>query len=140
MTPITEEEEAVSLQLARHSEEEEDQELKPEIRQMRRERRPMMRKHPELLDDPLLENNDIEDSDDDGDENIDQPAVVSPEDDFLGRRMVRGATCVHIWNFLHDDGLEDEPEQVDRGWLAALKALRRAVKVATYAPSSVLHR
>ena len=65
---------------------------------------------------------------------------LAPEDDFKGRTMLRAATCVQAWNCLHEDGLEDDPGEVDGGWLAALHTLSRAIKVAVYAPTSVLHR
>jgi hypothetical protein len=49
-------------------------------------------------------------------------------------------SLVQVWNCLHDDGLEDDPEELDKGWLAALQSLLKAINVANFAPTSVLHR
>jgi hypothetical protein len=58
----------------------------------------------------------------------------------VGRLIIFCISLVQVWNCLHDDGLEDDPEELDKGWLAALQSLLKAINVANFAPTSVLHR
>ena len=138
MAPITEDVESHYLRLAQDVEDLE--EIKRRIRKLRLEQlaRRRQQRLEQLAD--TLDSSDNSSEDEQGTREEDQEVVLAPEDDFRGRKMVRAATFAHVWNCLNDDGLEDDPGEVDRGWLSALQGLHRAVSVAAYAPTSVLHR
>jgi hypothetical protein len=145
MLPISEAQESIQLELARSVDSEEEihskiRKLTLEGRARRREQRLRLRKSPR---DSSQSSSDDTSSDEEHNgvmrEEMNEKRVA-PEDDFQGRSMVRAATFARIWNWLTDDGLEDDPGEVDKGWLNALQALRKAVTVTSYAPTSVLHR
>ena len=147
MIPLSEEQEARCLQqaLGREEEEEKIQQkihgLRQETRANRRQLKRLARKNCAA---PRESSSDTGGSDEENDRHENEKPQaetgLSPEDNLKGRKMVRAATCVQVWNCLHDDGLEDDPEELDRGWMTALQALRKAINVAIFAPTSVLHR
>ncbi len=66
--------------------------------------------------------------------------IVAKSQQKVGPLLIFCISLVQVWNCLHDDGLEDDPEELDKGWLAALQSLLKAINVANFAPTSVLHR